>query len=297
MRFASKRSGAGTAVKGAAVLAVAAVVAVALYLGSGNALPPSGLTRSSTAATTSAPSPSSKGSQTTSDSRTTTQTTTSGSALVTTRSGTSSSSGTPSGQPFGFIFTTSPDTVLLSPGLSESYVTLSVIPLPSRAPSSDENVSLSSSAPTGLSIGFAANTVRLGPGSRPQVALTLAVGQSTAPGNYTIGLQGKVGGLTENSTLTVRVVQNLVFMIGNAFVPSSITIRPGSAVFWMSLDPPPGAYPGGHTVTFTTGASAQSPTLQQYDWYSHQFTGLGDYMYHCNFHAPTMRGVVTVLGN
>src|SRR5439155_1335567 len=83
----------GTAVKGAAVLAVAAVVAVALYLGSGNALPPSGLTRSSTAATTSAPSPSSKGSQTTSDSRTTTQTTTSGSALVTTRSGTSSSSG------------------------------------------------------------------------------------------------------------------------------------------------------------------------------------------------------------
>jgi len=198
------------------------------------------------------------------------------------------------GQPFGFIFSTSPGTVLLAPGLSENYVTLAIVPLPSQSNAPDETISLSGSAPTGLSISFATNTVRLGPGSRPQIALTLAVGRATAPGNYTIGLQGKAGSLTENSTLTVRVVQDLVFMISNALVPGNITIRPGSTVFWMSLDPPPGAYPGGHTVTFTTGTSAQSPTLQQYDWFSHQFTEQGEYMYHCAFHAASMKGTVTV---
>ena len=101
----------------------------------------------------------------------------------------------------------------------------------------------------------------------------------------------------EEGDLGGVVVQNLVFMVGNAFVPSNITVGTGSTVFWMSLDPPPGAYPGGHTVTFTTGTSAQSPTLQQYDWFSHQFAGKRDYAYHCNFHAPAMRGVVTVSGN
>jgi len=296
VRSASKRSGAGGAVRGAAVLA-AAVVAVALYIGLGNGFPPGSLTSSSTEMGTSTSAASDQGPRTSSDSHTITQTITSGSPLGTTTSGASTSSSTPAAQPFGFIFSTSPDTVLLAPGISENYVTLSVVPLPFQAPASDENVSLSGSTPSGLSIAFAADTVRLGSGSRAQVVLTLAVARTTAPGNYTVGLQGKTGGLVENSTLTVRVVQNLVFMIGNAFVPSNITIRPGSAVFWMSLDPPPGAYPGGHTVTFTTGTSAQSPTLQQYDWFSHQFAGQGDYVYHCNFHAPAMRGTVTVSGN
>ena len=185
----------------------------------------------------------------------------------------------------------------MAPGLSESYVTLSITPLPSQGPASEEDVNLSGSTPGGLSIAFAAETVRLGQSSRPQVSLTLAVGGATVPGNYTISLHGKVGGLTQDSSMTVRVVQNLVFMMGNAFVPSNITIRPGSTVYWMSLDPPPGAYPGGHTVTFTSGTSAQSPTLQQYDWYSHQFVGQGEYAYHCNFHGPAMSGIVTVSGN
>jgi plastocyanin len=275
----------------------AAVVAVALYVGLGNGFPPGSLTSSSTEMGTSTSTAPDQGPRTSSDSHTTTQTITSGSPRGTTTSGTSTGSSAPAAQPFGFIFSTSPDIVLLAPGISENYVTLFVVPLPSQTPASEENVSLSGSAPSGLSIAFAADTLRLGSGSRAQVALTLAVGRTTAPGNYTVGLQGKTGGLVESSNVTVRVVQNLVFMIGNAFVPSNITIRPGSTVFWMSLDPPPGAYPGGHTVTFTTGTSAQSPTLQQYDWFSHQFAGQGDYVYHCNFHAPAMRGTVTVSGN
>jgi plastocyanin len=282
VKFAGKKSGAANAVAGAAVLTAAALVAVALYFGSGYVFPQASLTSTS------------MGPQTSSDSRTSAQTNTSGSPPGTTTTSGSTNASTLAGRPLEFIFSTSPDTVLLAPGLSENYVTLALIPLPSQSAAPDETISLSGSAPSGLSIAFATNTVRLGSGSRPHVAFTLAVGRATMPGNYTIGLQGKVGSLTENSTLTVRVVQNLVFMINNAFVPSNITIRPGSTVYWMSLDPPPGAYPGGHTVTFTTGTSAQSPTLQQYDWYSHQFTERGDYVYHCTFHAPGMKGVVAV---
>jgi len=211
-----------------------------------------------------------------------------------TSSTTSASSGASTAQPFKFVFSTSPDVVLLAPGVTQGYVTLSLAPLPSSLTSDSEVVRLNYSAPGGISVRFAVDPVKIGSGSRMSVPLTLAVSQSTAPGDYKIAIQGNSGDLAENFTLGVRVVQYLVYMTDNSYSPRAMTVGAGSTVFWMNLDAPIGAYPVIHSVTFTTGTSAHSPPLQQYDWYSTTFTAAGNYSYHCDFHPQAMNAVVSV---
>jgi plastocyanin len=71
-----------------------------------------------------------------------------------------------------------------------------------------------------------------------------------------------------------------------AFSPNTITIASGSTVTWTNRD---GA---AHTVTADDGSWGSS-TLRQGGTYSHVFTSLGSYTYHCAIH-PFMKGTLVV---
>ncbi len=292
MLFAKDRVAFIKMLVGGVVLAIVVMAAIGLYI-----LP--GLTSQVGSqrvgpASTSFPAASSSTSGTKTSSESLTATKTSIASPTNTISTTITQSGASTSQPFKFIFSTSPDLVLLAPGVTQGYVTLNLVPVPSSLSSASEVVRLNYSAPSGISIKFADNPVKIGSDSKVSVPLTLAVGQSTAPGNYTVAIQGNSGTLTEDYSLLVRVVQYLVYITSNSFTPNNMTVRPGGTVFWMNLDSTSGAYPLIHTVTFTTGTTAHSSDLLQYEWYSVTFTATGRFSYHCEFHPQVMNAVVNV---
>ena len=71
-----------------------------------------------------------------------------------------------------------------------------------------------------------------------------------------------------------------------SFQPDAVTVRPGTTVTWVNLDP------WIHTVTSDTGLF-DSGDLSQNQTYSHTFDSIGHYWYHCSRHL-SMRGVVVV---
>lgn len=71
-----------------------------------------------------------------------------------------------------------------------------------------------------------------------------------------------------------------------AFVPSTLTIKPGDTVRWTNEDAAP------HTSTSDT-ANWDSGALNQSQTFSLIFTNTGSYPYFCEFH-PTMRGTIQV---
>ncbi|MFZ0005723.1 MAG: plastocyanin/azurin family copper-binding protein [Methanoregula sp.] len=91
-------------------------------------------------------------------------------------------------------------------------------------------------------------------------------------------------------TTIVSTSQNVSVSIQNyAFIPASVTIRPGTTITWTNLDP---IY---HTATSTepSPVAFNSPVLHQGDTFQFTFAQPGTYHYLCNIH-PFMRGIVTV---
>ena len=91
-----------------------------------------------------------------------------------------------------------------------------------------------------------------------------------------------------------------VGIVDNAFGPKVVTIKVGESVTWSSS----GANP--HTVTSDGGAFDSSPScpttlsscLHNGDSYSHTFSSIGTFPYHCKIHGAAggigMAGVVVV---
>lgn len=71
-----------------------------------------------------------------------------------------------------------------------------------------------------------------------------------------------------------------------AYVPATVTIRPGQTVRFVEDDDTP------HTVT-ATDKSFDSGNLNQKDSWRHTFTAEGTYTYFCAYH-PYMKGNVIV---
>jgi plastocyanin len=71
-----------------------------------------------------------------------------------------------------------------------------------------------------------------------------------------------------------------------AYVPATVTIRPGQTVRFVEDDDAP------HTVT-ATDKSFDSGNLNQKDSWRHTFTAEGTYTYFCAYH-PYMKGNVIV---
>ncbi len=79
---------------------------------------------------------------------------------------------------------------------------------------------------------------------------------------------------------------NEVFIKGMAFTPSTITITAGTTITWTNKDGID------HTVTSNTGIF-DSGTINTNGVYSHLFSTVGSYPYHCTIH-PSMTATVVV---
>ncbi|MFB3766276.1 MAG: cupredoxin family copper-binding protein [Methanotrichaceae archaeon] len=80
--------------------------------------------------------------------------------------------------------------------------------------------------------------------------------------------------------------QNTVTISGYSFQPLILTISPGTTVTWINQDSV------NHTVTSDTNAF-DSGQIAPGGSYSHRFTSLGTFVYHCRNH-PTMQGSIVV---
>jgi len=111
------------------------------------------------------------------------------------------------------------------------------------------------------------------------LALGCAGQLPTAPVNETNTTPSNVTPATTNEGKIIEVsIQNL------AFEPKSVKISPGDTVKWTNLDSV------SHTIKSTDFASE---VLKNGDSFSHTFTQVGTYDYHCSIH-PSMTGVVIV---
>ncbi len=70
------------------------------------------------------------------------------------------------------------------------------------------------------------------------------------------------------------------------FFPSTLTIQVGDTVIWTNAA-------SVHTVTSDSGNELDSETLSSGETYSHTFTTIGNFDYHCTLH-PTMKGTINV---
>lgn len=268
-----RRSAVSTALIGGIVVIVLVAAVAGYYL---LAMQSSGPTTTSTpASTTSSP-------------------TSSSSSTSAVSSTTSSTSSTTAAGGFDFGLTAAPGNIVLSPGSNLFYPTLNLAPASSATGS--ESVALNATLPTGFSISYESNPVKISSGVTRSNAMTFNVGQSVAPGDYKVTITGKSGSFTESTTFTIHVVKYLILEQGNAFSPSSLSVPTGSTVYWLNTDAPSGGDAEIHNVIFTSGASSTGPDMHQYDSYSYTFASAGTYNYFCSYHPASMHATITVTG-
>ena len=93
---------------------------------------------------------------------------------------------------------------------------------------------------------------------------------------------------TTSTAPAAPVATNKVAIMGFAFGPATITVKPGTTVTWTQQDEDQ------HTVTANDGSFSSSPLVTGAT-YTHTFTTPGTYTYHCSIH-PFMHATV-VVGN
>jgi plastocyanin len=177
-------------------------------------------------------------------------------------------------------------------GSTAGYGSLTLSPLPA-ASSGSQTVTLTSTAPTGLTVTFSSDTVKLTTDAKSNVKMTITSSQSMTPGDYKVKIGGTYGTNSKTADITVRVVQYLVLQQGNNFSPGSLSVKQGSIVYWINMDTPGGGDAEIHNVIFSAGSSAHGPDMALFDTYSFTFTATGNYAYFCSYH-PGMGGTVTV---
>jgi len=72
-----------------------------------------------------------------------------------------------------------------------------------------------------------------------------------------------------------------------AFSPSALTIQVGDTVTWTNLDSM------SHTITSDSGTELSSSSFGKNGVYSHTFSTVGNFAYHCAIHS-SMKGTITV---
>jgi plastocyanin len=91
---------------------------------------------------------------------------------------------------------------------------------------------------------------------------------------------------TTSAAPAAPVATDRVAIMGFAFGPATITVKPGTTVTWTQQDEDQ------HTVTANDGSFTSSPLITG-GTYTHTFTAPGTYQYHCSIH-PFMHGTVVV---
>jgi len=208
----------------------------------------------------------------------------------------STSSSQSSGGPSPFALSINPSTLVIAAGLNETYPTISVIPL---AQSENGSLTLSAVSNSGLRLSLSTNSVVYSPSATESIPFNFSASPEIEPGDYSATVTAQFGTQTVSDNFTIEVVQALVVMLHEAFIPNNITVPAGTTVVWMNIDTEIGCCdPGYHTVTFdmpngTLIPGMSSQVLHRFDEWSYTFESAGTYHYFCTIH-PNMLGVVTV---
>ena len=183
-----------------------------------------------------------------------------------------------------------PGTLVSSPDLSSMNYSVTLNAL-GNVPS---NLSLSASGPSELVTSISPASVSFSSGA-PAATLKISSPADAEPGTYQITIAAIGSGQIFSQNETVQVVKYLVVTIAATFVPQNLTVSDGSSVTWIRLNGVLSQYDNGaHDVDFSSGTSAVSPTLNQYDSWSYTFSHPGNYSYFCKYH-PFMKGSIMVV--
>ena len=104
-----------------------------------------------------------------------------------------------------------------------------------------------------------------------------------------------MGSEQTTETFSFTVVQHLVFIDGDAYLPETLTVTSGSTVTWVNVKGAEDFDSFLHDVTFTGGSKVSSPPLPLYSYWSFTFTTQGSYDYTDSIYS-FMHGSVTVTG-
>lgn len=74
---------------------------------------------------------------------------------------------------------------------------------------------------------------------------------------------------------------------GFAFAPSTLNVKIGDVVIWTNSDSVP------HTITSDSGDELESPSMSNGQTYTHTFSTIETFAYHCSIYT-TMKGTVIV---
>jgi plastocyanin len=195
-----------------------------------------------------------------------------------------------------FILTTTPTTLIVAPGLNESYPTINIVPL---SLTESVNLTLSATSSPGFNVSIPQETVPYNPTTTESVPFNFSASAEVQPGDYSFTVGAQYGSQIVSQNFSIDVVQALVVMLHEAFVPRNITVTEGTTVVWMNIDTEIGCCdPGYHTVTFnlpngTLIPGMSSDVLHRFDTWTFTFRKGGTYHYYCTIH-PNMLGIVNV---
>jgi len=171
---------------------------------------------------------------------------------------------------------------LVSPGTNASYITLTVTAFSSGA-TGNEIVSFNATASNGLTVQLSPGSVKLVAGFPVTTAVTVFASPSATPGNYTLTVAGTSGSISHSQPLAVRVVDNLVYMQKFAFSPGTLTVTPGTTVYFYNADAAHNwcgvSDSGAKSIMFTTIISTTSPVMSSFTIWSITLTTPGSYTY------------------
>ncbi|MGH7655501.1 MAG: cupredoxin domain-containing protein, partial [Gemmatimonadaceae bacterium] len=120
-------------------------------------------------------------------------------------------------------------------------------------------------------------------------AHTLAIVDSTLDGDA-VAAGAMMAGMNHNSAAKKtfpKLPANSIGLENFAFVPKTLTVRPGTTVTWVNHDDVP------HLIISTTGKFPNSKVLDTDQTHVAIFDTPGEYPYFCSIH-PTMVGKVVV---
>ena len=209
-----------------------------------------------------------------------TKTSTPGGSSTTNTSNSVSSAGT-------LLMTLSPETRLVAPGMNNNF-TLNLF----KRGNLSGPLTFSTKSPSGLSVNFSPSSIAV-IADAGAVDVNVRAASTMLPATYQVVIQARSPVGVFNTTFQVQVLRYLVLIGTTGFIPGNLTVKVGSTVTWMNINP--GTDDNGYVYSFTfTSVSVKSPELHLYDAWTYTFNEPGSYEYRDSL-DPQLRGEILVI--
>ncbi len=181
--------------------------------------------------------------------------------------------------------TLTPTNRLLAPGLNNNFT----LDLASTAVRFGPLL-LSAELPSGFTAVLTPSSLVLA--SNQAVDVNIRAATTVTPGVYQLFVQAKAVNQVFNMTFELEVVRFLVLIgVDGKFVPNPLTVKPGSMVTWMNMDPGSDDVPSLYTLTFRS-LNVSSPQLQRFQSWTYTFASLGTYEYRDSLDPDIVRAII-----